>query len=93
MNTRSSNMKMPKELYERLEAAIAPLNTEHNRQMYREGKFPRAELVKDLDKRYRWDLFWASQRNDRVYYYVDVDGRSLNDTHIDTALRRIVAPL
>lgn len=45
--------------------------------------------VKDQDKRYRWDLVWAIptiKRNawfDQVYQYLD-------DTHIDTALRRII---
>ena len=39
-------------------------------------------------KRYRWDLLWATidgGLND--VGYTDIEG--LNDTHIDTALRRI----
>ena len=45
--------------------------------------------VKDKDKRYRWDLLWLSPAAqlapvmNRIYQYAD-------DTHVDTALRRIV---
>lgn len=59
---------------------------------YIAGKFDRADRTKDVNKRYRWDLFWhtpASWRQafaDEVYTYCD-------DTHLDTALRRIVPSL
>ena len=59
---------------------------------YIAGDFPRADLVNDLDKRFRWDMFHFSKRywsgltvND-LYEYI-------NDVNIDTALRRIVPPL
>ena len=53
---------------------------------YEEGRFARADKVKDLNKRFRWDLYhriisWDFRS--RLYNYLD-------DTHIDTALRRIV---
>lgn len=48
------------------------------------------ERVKDLDKRFRWDLSRAAVGArwicDEVYSYA-------NDDHIDTALRRIVGGL
>jgi hypothetical protein len=70
--------------------AIAPLDTAETRARYASGDFPRAELVKDLDRRYRWDLFHAARLAgwacDTVYPYA-------TDTHLDTALRSIVAPL
>ncbi len=50
--------------------------------------------VKDIDKRFRWDLFWAAKNTspgmgdfiDVLYAYVD-------DTHIDTALKKKVKDL
>jgi hypothetical protein len=48
------------------------------------------ERVRDLDMRLRWDLMHATVGSrwmcDNVYPYA-------NDTHIDTALKRIVASL
>jgi hypothetical protein len=67
-------------------------DTPERRAQYIARQFPRAELVHDLDKRFRWDLLWmadgATRRAwfDRVYTYA-------NDTHIDTALRSIVPAL
>ena len=69
-----------------LSAAIAPLDTPALRDAYRAGDFPRADAVRDLDKRYRWDLFWSA----RAWSLVP-DG--VNDAHIDTALRAIVPTL
>jgi len=55
---------------------------------YRNGQYPRADKTKDLNQRFRWDLFWA------VRHQFDVDLWSyLLDEHIDTALRRIVPKL
>jgi hypothetical protein len=75
---------------EMIRQAISPLDTENIRETYRRRDFPRADAVKDLDKRYRWDLYYAAVRR----------GASLPDSttgytmaHIDTALRSIVAPL
>ena len=76
-----------------LREALAPLGTDERRQQYRDGDFVLAESVKDLDKRYRWDLFWAATgptfESQERWNLTD----GLNDSHIDTALRRIVAPL
>lgn len=72
---------------QRLADAIAPFNTEDRRAAYREGRFPRAEAVKDLDKRYRFDLFYAAGSY-RIGLPDDV-----TDAHIETALRGIVPSL
>lgn len=63
------------------------------RERYRARQIPRADSVQDIDKRFRWDLYWAAARH-------APDGRGMpdstngyNDAHIDTALRSIVAPL
>jgi hypothetical protein len=70
-----------------LSTAIEPLDTAELRATYVARDFPRAELVKDLDKRYRWDLAYASgaMRELRDSDYAD--------SHIDTALRHIVPAL
>ena len=67
---------------------IEVLDAPHRRAAYLAGDFPRAELVKDLDKRYRWDLAYAAG-----VHFGDLYDEGLNDTHIDTALRMIVPPL
>ena len=67
-------------------ALIAPLDSPEARQAYREGRFPRADKVIDLDRRYRWDLCYAAKA-----YRVVPEGTT--DAHIETALRRIVPSL
>lgn len=58
--------------------------------VYREGTFPRADKVKDLQKRFCWDLFWASgvKIGDGIGTHGDIIG-DYNDEHIYTALRSI----
>ena len=82
-------MKIPKDVVEAMREAISPLDTEDARERYRSGNFPRANTVKNLDERYRWDLLWASRFDVTELY----DQFSANSTHIDTALRSIVKPL
>lgn len=69
-----------------LAAAIKPLNTLDRRVRYKMGDFPRSAAVKDLDKRYRWDLFWEVRG-------MDIITSTDMDSHIDTALRKVVPPL
>lgn len=85
-------MKMQPEHLEVLRKAIQPLDTDLRRNQYRRGDFPHSARVRDLSKRYRWDLLHASRlklgdgkgmSGLPVYGYLD-------DTHIDTALRSIV---
>jgi len=83
-----SNLFVNQEELNTLRSLIAPLDTEQVRQAYRERRFSRADSVKDLDMRYRWDLLWASRFSPSEIY-----ARGGIDSHIDTALRRIVAPL
>ena len=84
-------MKITAPHLESLTKALTPLDTPEKRAQYASGEFPRADAVKDLDKRYRWDLLFAAGSFSRewtteVYKYAD-------DTHIDTALRSIIKPL
>ena len=81
--------KIPDYVVQEMQEAISYVNTPEARERYRTGNFPRSEFVKDLDKRYRWDLLWASGFRITDLY----DRFDANDTHIDTALRQIVNPL
>lgn len=72
--------------------AIAPLDTADTRAAYLRGEFHNADRVKDLDRRYRWDLLWSSGLSGWLVATV-YDDLGANDTHVDTALRSIVPPL
>jgi hypothetical protein len=79
-----------------LTAFVQPLDTPANRAYYASRQFSNADRCKDVDKRYRWDLLYASrckigdgvgsQGDVNLYAYMD-------DSHIDTALRSIVPAL
>lgn len=71
---------------EALRAVVAPLDTETAREAYRRGDFPRSESVDDLDRRYRFDVFYATKG-----YRVLPD--DVTTAHIDTALRSIIPTL
>ena len=88
-------MKLSAQIVESLRARIAPLDTPDTRQAYREGRFPRADRVRDLDMRYRWDLYYAARGSEIVAPDAGriTDSSGVTSAHIDTALRRIVAPL
>jgi hypothetical protein len=91
-------MKMSARDFEIVKTAIEGIETDALRRVYRAGDFPRADLVKNLDKRYRWDLLHGAYRPEHdpiipqplIQYLYD---QGYNDTHIDTALRAIVRPL
>lgn len=46
--------------------------------------------VKDIEKRFRWDLFQGSVS---LSFIVDELYKYLNDTHIDSALKKIMSEL
>lgn len=84
-------MKMTLPTFTALQGVIQHADTDQRRAAYREGRYPNAERTRDADMRYRWDLLWAvigllpDAARGEVY--------NLKDTHIDTALRRIVSHL
>lgn len=84
-------MKMTAALYDWLRAEIARIDTDTRRAAYREGRYPRADRTRDLDLRYRRDLLWAVHGRLPDALRTELD--ALCDTHIDTALRRIVAQI
>lgn len=73
-----------------MRAAIGPLDTESLREQYVAGRIPRADRVKDLWRRYRWDLFWAAHQADPELREITSE---YLDSHIDTALRALVPEL
>ena len=78
-------MKLDRDTFDRLRAAIEPLDTAERRAAYT----PPAS-VRDRDKAYRWRLFHTATDTGAVSYRI-TDG--YHDDHVDTALRRIVPPL
>ncbi len=82
-------LKIKPEHLRQLRDAIEPLNTPTLRKKYSDRDVPRAERIKDVDKRYRWDLLWSavpSQFMTELYTY-------LNDTHIDSAIASFIPKL
>jgi hypothetical protein len=84
-------MKVTPEQLATIASAIEPLDTEYRREVYRKGEFPRADAVRDLNKRYRWDLMLLADRHHRLIAPLYDTG--CNDTHIDTALKAVVPAL
>lgn len=85
---------MSKELFEEIKIQMDLIETEELRQKYREGNFPRADKVKDLNMRYRWDNFnFINQLSNFELSKKAYREENLNDNHVDTALRKIVKPL
>ena len=82
-------MKIPKDTIDAIAAAIHPLDTETMRAQYRTLNIERAGAVKDINKRYRWDLAHAARVDICALY----DTHGANDSHVDSALRSIVPPL
>lgn len=82
-------MKIPAHIVEEMRTRISKVDNEQNRDDYRNGRFPLSDRVEDLNKCYRWDLFWATGGTSEY----DIDWSSIKDAHIDTALRQIVSPL
>jgi hypothetical protein len=86
-----------------LAEAIAPLDLEEYRVKYRAGDIARFDSVKDINKRYRWDLYWFAVRirNHAILSgEYDIEPSAIPDStngynmdHIDTALRSIVPAL
>ena len=85
-------MKMTISHYETLRVLIAGLLEKHpdTPLHYSNGNFARANAVSDLNKRYRWDLFYHATRFERGYRD---ELTYLQNSHIDTALRNIVSPI
>lgn len=82
-------MKFSPDLVEALAARVRVHDTAERREFYLSGRFPRAGVVRDLDRRYRWDLFYLAAPWD----VIDAVADDVADAHIDTVLRRVVPSL
>ena len=80
-------MRVSADILETMRERIEQYDIPQRRATYLAGEFPRADAVKDLDVRYRWDLFYL------VKGFEIVGTGEFTSDHIDTALRRIVPPL
>lgn len=80
-------MKFLPEHLTALAELVRPFDTEPTRERYRRRDFPRSEAVKDVDRRYRFDLFYAARGWSA---FGDAD---YTDAHIETALKRVVPAL
>ena len=93
----TKNLKISPELYAELEQTVKPLDHKDHQDAYRKRNIPRADRVKDIDRRYRWDLLWAANRDRQlrgVETIIDqMYAEGLNDSHIDSALKAIIPPL
>ena len=83
------NLKIKPEHFENIRDYISVLlkNRPDLITLYEHGNFARSESVKDLNKRFRWDMLWYTTNAqwvcDTLYTYLD-------DTHLDSALKQIV---
>lgn len=57
--------------------------------------YKKNQIGKDTDKRFRWDLFWASVGLIKIEKpnFVNDMYKYLNDDHLDTAMKKIVKEL
>lgn len=81
-------MKMSAQTFTALEAAMKPLFTEKAIEQYETGEFLRADKVKDLNMRFRWDAYWCVRATHEDIRKA-IREENLTDAHIDTALRKI----
>ena len=76
-----------------LQPYINQLNTTANRRRYIAGDFPRAELCKDVNTRFRWDILWAIPNNIRQPIHAQAKALGGNDTHLNSLLKSMIHDL
>lgn len=87
----TKRLAISEETFDKLADSIRDVELRSNpeiRQAYRDRNITNGEGVKDIEKRFRNDLLYASGGSKHLYEYDD-----LNDSQIDSALKRIVPPL
>lgn len=77
-----------------IEADMQAVDLNEYRKRYRALAIPRADAVKDINKRYRWDLFnYAVTGAVREQFFDDVYNSGANDSHVDSLLKSIIPTL
>lgn len=74
---------------DRLLFAICPEDTQERRAKYREYFLDGRLKAKDINMRYRWDLYWVAV--DKGFSFPEE--RGYLPAHVETALKRIVEDL
>lgn len=82
-------MRMPAHLYNEMRDRIKAKNV--NIAEYRNHLLTIQHQIKDIEKRVRWDLMWMSI--DSRWVCDNIYSLGMHDSHIDTALRKIVGEL
>ena len=88
--SRGGRMAASKEQVDKLQNAIASLDTQERRARYLRGDYPRSENTQDLDVRYAFDMFWEAVDAGDLDYS---DFENLNDAKLRTAMRNVVPKL
>jgi hypothetical protein len=83
-------MRVNKDILEKWRAAIGPLDTPELRAKYISRDIPRADTVKDINIRYRFDLLWATIDMGKIPRH---EVEAYADMNLSTALGRIVPAL
>ena len=71
---------------------ILALNTEQNRQLYKNGKFHNADKVADINTRFRFDVLYAIPSSVRNDFYSQAYKLG-NDTHVHSLLKSLIKDL
>ena len=84
-------MKISKQDFEDLSVevnkVVSIIGKQHLLTMYEAGQFVNSDWVKDLNRRFRWDLFWKTP------FWAEERWTAYKDAHMDTALRKIMKNL
>lgn len=83
-------MRATAQQVEAIRQAVKALDTPELRAKYVARRIPRANTVRDISKRYRWDLYYLAISDGAISYDTL---RDLNDSHVDTVLRAVVPVL
>jgi hypothetical protein len=81
-------MRFTKQIIEQIAKLIEPHDTNERRASYINGNIQRYELVKDINRRYRFDLYYALSA-----WRAIPDGFEYTDEHLYTALKTFIPDL
>ena len=76
-----------------IEQQVRAFDIERNRDVYLSREIPNADMVHDINKRFRWDILWAIPRDVRQPFFDKAKALGGNDKHIDSLLKSLVAEL
>lgn len=81
-------MKASREFFEEVKSEIEKLPIQDLVNDYENGEFVRSDKVKDLNIRFRWDLFWMIAP--KLSETAQIEMGYLHDDHLDTVLKKLV---